>query len=144
MRAILPAKQGSAIFLGNDEKVFLIHVDTSIAQAIAMFKQGMPKPRPLTHDLIGLIFSALDVKLERVVVNDLRANTYYARLILKVDNEVHQKVVEIDARPSDCIALAAQAGAPIFVSRRVWDEVEDASEFLQQAEGDGEENDDEP
>jgi hypothetical protein len=140
VRAIIPGKSGSAIFLGNDEKVFVIHVDTSIAHVIALYKQGMPRPRPLTHDLIGHIFAALDVKLERVVVNDLRAGTYFARLILRVDNEIHHKIVEIDARPSDCIALAAQTGAPLLVNRRVWDEVEDASEALRQAE---EESDDE-
>jgi bifunctional DNase/RNase len=132
VKAVFPAKaQGCGIFLGNDEKCFVIYVDAAIGMAISMFLQKIKKQRPLTHDLIGLIFAALDVKLERVVINDLREGTYFARLVLSVKNEVHQKVLEIDARPSDSIALAAQAGAPIFVAQSVWDEVDDASEILE-------------
>ena len=71
---------------------------------------------PLTHELIGYIFNAFDIKVERIVINALRSNTYFARIILKAQNEVHSKVIEIDARPSDCIVLATQAKASIFVS----------------------------
>lgn len=132
VKAVFPAKaQGAGVFLGNDEKCFVIYVDASIGMAISMFIQKIKKQRPLTHDLIGLIFAALDVTLDHVVINDIKDGTYYARLILRVKNEIHQKVLEIDARPSDCIALAAQAGAPIFVSRAVWDEVDDATEILE-------------
>ncbi len=66
-----------------------------------------------------------------MVINDLRSNTYFARLILKAENEVHKKIIELDARPSDCLAVALQAKRPIFVSREVWDEVEDASELFE-------------
>ncbi len=61
----------------------------------------------------------------------LRSNTYFARIILKAQNEVHSKVIEIDARPSDCIVLATQAKAPIFVSQDVWEETEDRTEELE-------------
>ncbi len=128
---LLKKNQGCAVFIGNDEKTFIIYVDPSMGAYITMYLQGIPKERPLTHDLIGHIFQALDVKLERIIINALRNSTYYARLILKVDNEIHRKVMEIDARPSDCIALALQAQAPIYVSREVWDAVEDMTEFLE-------------
>ncbi len=132
VKAVFPAKaQGAGVFLGNEEKCFVIYVDASIGMAISMFIQKVKKQRPLTHDLIGLIFQALDVTLDHVVINDIKDGTYYARLLLRVQNEVHQKVLEIDARPSDSIALALQTGAPIFVSQAVWDEVEDASEMLE-------------
>ncbi len=123
--------QGVAIILGNAEKVFVITVDAYVGRAIAMSLRGERNERPLTHELIGMIFDAFDVTIDRVVINDLRNNTYFARLILKAENEVHKKIIELDARPSDCLAIALQAGRPIFVSREVWDEVDDASELLE-------------
>ncbi|MFP4176807.1 MAG: bifunctional nuclease family protein [Planctomycetota bacterium] len=76
---------------------------------------GEPPPRPLTHELIGNICSDLDVELDRVVVNDLKDMTFYARLILHHDGEK----LDLDSRPSDAIALATQFGAPIYVEEEV-------------------------
>jgi hypothetical protein len=70
------------------------------------------------------------VTVERVVINDLKDSTYYARLVLKAENELGTKILEIDARPSDSIALAVQQKSPIFVSRKVFAAVEDMSEVL--------------
>lgn len=123
-------QQGVAILLGNNQKVFVITVDAYVGRAIAMSLRGEHNERPLTHELIGLMFEAFSISVDRVIINELRSNTYFARLILKAENEVHKKIIEIDARPSDCLALALQSRRPIFVSREVWDEVEDASELL--------------
>jgi uncharacterized protein len=127
---VIPTNRGCAIFVGNSDKTFTIYVEPTVGQAIAMFMQKTPKERPLTHDLIGHIFNGLGVSVERVAINDLKNGTYFARLILKQDNELGQKFIEVDARPSDCLALALQAKAPIFVSKKVFDEVEDMSEVL--------------
>ena len=82
-----------------------------------MFMQGTQKERPLTHDLLANILRALGAKIERVIVNDLKRTTYFARLVLSAENESRQKkIIEIDARPSDCIAMATQQRAPIYVS----------------------------
>ena len=124
-------QQTLAIFIGNEEKSFVIHVEPSVGRAIAMSMRGEHNERPLTHELIGYIFNAFDIKVERMVVNALRSNTYFARIILKAANEVHSKLIEIDARPSDCLVLAIQAKAPIFVSQDVWDETEDRTEELE-------------
>ena len=70
-----------------------------------------------------------------MIVNDLKSETYFARLILSAENELFEhKIIELDARPSDCIALAIQQKAPIYVSREVWDEVEDRSDVLRSLE----------
>ncbi|MCX7712266.1 MAG: bifunctional nuclease family protein [Chthoniobacterales bacterium] len=131
VQAVLPTPQGSAVFLGNEEKSFIIYVDNFVGQAISMALNGEKKNRPLTHDLIGMIFHAFNIKVERIIVNDIQNETYYARLILSAENEIQElKLVELDARPSDCIALASQQGAPIYVSRKVWDCVQDMSEIL--------------
>jgi len=129
--AVIPTSAGRAVFLGNEEKTFVIYVDESVGNAITMFLSRTPKERPLTHDLMVNMMTALGAKVERVVINDLKTATYYARLIISAENELHQrKIVELDARPSDCIALAVQANAPIYVTKAVWDEVEDMSDVL--------------
>ena len=93
---------------------------------------------PLTHDLLANILRALGAKIERVIVNELKRGTYFARLVLSAENELRQKkIIEIDARPSDCIAMATAQSAPIYVSLDVWDEVEDMTETLQKMQEEG-------
>ena len=143
VRAVVPTSAGRAVFIGNNEKVFVIYVDESVGAAITMFMEGTPKERPLTHDLIGHLMAALGAHVERVIVNDLKSATYFARLIISAENELHQrKIIELDARPSDCIAIATAQKAPIYVSQEVWDEVEDMSDVLRrmtEESGEGEE-----
>lgn len=138
VRAVIPTSGGCAVFLGNEEKVFVIYVDQSVGAAITMFMRGTQKERPLTHDLLAHILRALGAQIDRVVINDLKRGTYFARLILSAENELQQrKIIEIDARPSDCIAMATQQTAPIYVSQDVWEEVEDMSEVLRKMEEEG-------
>jgi len=92
-----------------------IVVGSTEAQAIALQLERITPPRPLTHDLMKSLLESIDVRVSRVVVNDLRENTYYALIGLKGNG--HQR--EIDARPSDAIALALRMRAPIFVDEEV-------------------------
>ncbi len=131
VKNVLATSAGSAIFLGNDEKVFVIYVDHSVGSAINMFLHGTPKPRPQTHDLFADVLTALGARVERVVINDFTDTVFFARLIVVAENELEErKIVEIDARPSDSIALAVQADAPIYVAAHVWESVEDMSIVL--------------
>ena len=135
VRAVAATSGGYAVFLGNEDKVFVMFVDQSVGTAIGMFMQGAQKERPLTHDLLSNILRALGAKIERVIVNDLKRGTYFARLVLSAENESQQKkIIEIDARPSDFIAMATQQRAPIYVSLDVWNEVEDMTEVLRKME----------
>ena len=135
VRALVPTGSGCAVFLGNEDKVFVIYVDSSVGSAIGMFINGVEKERPLTHDLMAILLDAVGGKVERVVINDLKNGTYFGRLIVTMENELQKrKIIELDARPSDCIAMAAQQSAPIYVSEAVWDEVEDMSEVLEKIE----------
>jgi bifunctional DNase/RNase len=118
IRTVLPFNSGRAVFIGNPDKVFVIYVDESVGAAISMFMNRTPKERPLTHDLIGHLMTALGAKVERVIINDLKSETYFARLIVSAENQLFEKkIIELDGRPSDCIALAIQQNAPIYVSR---------------------------
>ena len=131
IRGILPANTGCAIFVGNDEKVFVINVEPQIGHIIGMFMRGTPKERPLTHDLITSIFTGFNISVERAVITELRNSTYYARLILQQQNELGRKIVEIDARPSDCLALATAQKRPVYVAAKLFEQVEDMSEYLE-------------
>lgn len=143
VRAVLPTSGGCAVFLGNDEKVFVIYVDQTVGAAITMFMRSTPKPRPQTHDLIADILLSLGAKVERVVINDFHDGVYYARLIISCENELQErKIVELDARPSDSMAMAIQQDAPLYISYDVWDEVEDMSEVLRKMEEQGMQDDD--
>jgi bifunctional DNase/RNase len=145
VRAVLPTTAGRAVFVGNEGKTFVIYVDESVGAAITMFINNTPKERPLTHDLMGHLMTAVGARVDRVIINDLKSSTYFARLIVSAENELQQrKIIELDARPSDCIALATQQKAPIYVSQEVWDEVEDMSDVLQKmSEGGTEEGEEE-
>ena len=130
IRGILPANTGCAIFIGNDEKVFVIQVEHSMGAIIGMFLRDTPKERPLTHDLISNILKGFTVSVERVVITELKNSTYFARMILTQSNELGRKIVEIDCRPSDSIALAVAQKRPIYVTNALFEQVEDMSEVL--------------
>jgi bifunctional DNase/RNase len=130
IRGIVPANSGVAVFIGNDEKVFVIQVEHSMGMIINMFMRGATKERPLTHDLMLNIFRGFGITLEKVVITELKNSTYYARLFLQEKNELGRKIVELDARPSDCLALATALKKPVFVTKSLFEQVEDMSEIL--------------
>jgi bifunctional DNase/RNase len=132
VKGLVPTPNGCAVFLGNEEKTFVIYVDQSVGNAIQMTLDGIKKDRPLTHDLIGNILIGLGTRLDRIVINDARDQTFFARILLTMENELGKKIVEIDARPSDSIVLSLQQKRPIYVARAVFDAVEDRTEILEQ------------
>jgi bifunctional DNase/RNase len=130
VKGVMPTANGCAVFLGTDTKTFVIYVDHSVGNAIQMTLSGVKKERPLTHDLIGHLLTGLGAKLEHVVINDVAGGTFFARILLRMENELGKKIVEIDARPSDSIVLALQQKRPLFVARAVLETVEDMGEIL--------------
>ena len=131
VKGVMPTSNGCAIFLGNEDKTFVIYVDPSIGNAINMTMNQVKKERPLTHDLIGLILKGLETSSERVLITDVDEGTFFARIILRMENELGKKIIELDARPSDSIVLALQMKQPIHVANKVLDNVEDMSEILE-------------
>jgi bifunctional DNase/RNase len=132
VKGVMPATTGCAVFVGDDTKTFVIYVDHSVGNAIQMTLDGVKKERPLTHDLMASIMLGLDTKLDHIVINDAREGTFFARIILRMENELGKKIVEIDARPSDSIVLALQQKRPIFVLRTVFDAADDYTGILEQ------------
>jgi uncharacterized protein len=101
----------------DGQRVLPIWVGVFEANAIALQMENVTTPRPMTHDLLKNVICDLKADIQKVVVSDLRENTFYALIYLVVNGEP----VAIDARPSDAIALALRAQAPIFVEDRVID-----------------------
>ena len=98
-------------------RLLMIWVGVNEANAIAMKLQGVTPERPLTHDLMVAMLDAVDVRVDRIVISDLADETFHARLLLVGSDTRH----EVDARPSDAIALAVRIGAPIYATTDVLD-----------------------
>ena len=112
-----PVSNMPIIILKNSDEdaVLPIWVGIFEANAIAMQMESVVSPRPMTHDLLKNVIETLRAKIRGVEITDLRDNTFFAVIRLDVDGGA----VEIDSRPSDAMALALRAEAPIFVSREV-------------------------
>ncbi len=100
----------------NGERILPIVIGLHEASAIKLKISGFQPPRPLTHDLLHTTIENLQAKIDRVIIDRIEENTFHAKLILKT-NSGEEKV--IDARPSDTIALAVRAHAPIFVEDEI-------------------------
>lgn len=131
--ALMPTQAGCAVFLGDGSKSILFYIDPAVGLSINTVMSGQQMPRPLTHDLYMLTIGAFGGKVLRTVINKVDGDVFYARLILEAENEImERKIVELDARPSDCLAIAARAEAPIYVAKDVWDSLEDRQPLLDQ------------
>ncbi len=101
----------------HGERSFPIVIGIVEIFAIDRRLKGIEPPRPMTHDLLDGVIKGLGAKIERIVINDLRNHTFYAKICLRLNG----KTVEIDSRPSDAIALGAASNAPIYVADHVFD-----------------------
>ena len=130
--ALMPTPAGCAVFLGDGEKSIVIYIEPSIGASINAVMSGVKPPRPLTHDLFSQVLDVFGDKVDRVTIVEADGEVYYARLFMIAENEImERKVVEIDARPSDCIALAVRQQAPVYVLKEVWDKQKDMSSTLE-------------
>lgn len=116
---IMQTRSYTVVILGARDKRFAIYTDPSIGRTLQMYLTGVEKPRPLTHDLIDLIFKGLKVRILQVVITDIQDTTYYARIYLEQDMGDYRHIVEVDARPSDCITLALMNNVPVYCTTEV-------------------------
>lgn len=116
---IMQTRSYTVVVLGTKTKRFAIYTDPSIGRALQMYLTGMQKPRPLTHDLLDTILRGLDVKILQVVINDIQDTVYFARLYLELECGEIRQILELDARPSDCIMLALMNNVPVYCTREV-------------------------
>ncbi len=106
------------VLRSEDGRLLPIYIGLAEAMAINSALKNRIPPRPMTHDLLVDIIGKLNARVERVVIDDLVDNTFYARVVLKYNDYE----VEVDARPSDSIAIAVRIGCPIYIDNKVLDE----------------------
>ena len=111
----------SCVILGTDEKKFAIYTTPQSGKVMHTYLAASKLERPFTHDLMNRIFKGMEIKIKQIVINKLEDTTYFARLFLEQQIEETLHIVEIDARPSDCVTLALLHKVPIFCTREVLD-----------------------
>lgn len=116
---IVQTRSYTMVVLGTSEKRFAIYADPATGRLLQTYLMGTERPRPLTHDLIDMIFKGLDVRVKQVVINDLKDTVYFARLFLEQYVGGIRHILEVDARPSDCITLALMSNVPLYCTRDV-------------------------
>lgn len=104
---------------GDADKVLPIFIDQGQAMNIQLALEGQIAPRPMTHDLFSQVLNELGAIVEKVVIEELAQNTFYASLYIQVEKGEKASVKRFDARPSDCLALAVRVNAPIHVSAQL-------------------------
>ena len=101
----------------NGQRSFPIVIGIVEIFAIDRRLKGIKAPRPMTHDLLDSVIENLGAKIEKIVINDLRNHTFYAKIHLSLNG----RTVEVDSRPSDAIALGAASNAPIYVAEHIFE-----------------------
>ncbi len=130
VKGVMPTSSGCAVFLGSEAKTFVIYVDQGIGEAIQRAVDDVQADRPMTHDLMLTMLDGLGAEVERIVINHVDGGTFFARIILSMENELGHKIIELDARPSDSMVMAIASTKPIYVAKTVIDSVDDMTEIL--------------
>jgi bifunctional DNase/RNase len=120
-----PVSNSPIVVLKDEAEKFFLPIWVGIfeANAIALQLENVTTPRPMTHDLLKNMVAELNGRITRVVINDLRDSTFFAQIRVSAAG----KTLEVDARPSDAIALALRTEAPIFVAQSVLDQAQTIS-----------------
>ncbi len=131
-----PVSNSPIVVLKDDDEKFFLPIWVGIfeANAIALQLENITTPRPMTHDLLRNMIAELNARVIRIVINDLRDSTFFAQIRLAIGAGT-DRTLEVDARPSDAIALALRTEAPIFVAQSVLDQ----AQTITPEEGDSEE-----
>ncbi|HTY90526.1 MAG TPA: bifunctional nuclease family protein [Methanocella sp.] len=110
----------AVVFIAADnERMVPIYIGLAEAISIDIALRQETTPRPMTHDLMKTMMDSFNIKIDRIIIDDLDEQVFYARLMLKDTG----REIEIDARPSDCIALAVRMNASIFIDPEIFDKV---------------------
>jgi len=118
---IMQSRSYTVIILGTEQKRFAIYTEPSVGRNIQAYLTEENKPRPYTHDLIHSIFRGLDIKPIQIVITDIEDTIYFARLYLEQQVGDQKIILEIDARPSDCITLSFLDKVPFFCRKEIFE-----------------------
>lgn len=116
---IMQSRSYTVIILGTEQKRFAIYTDPSVGRNIQTYLTEENKPRPYTHDLINALFRGLNITPLQIVITDIEDTIYFARLYLEQQIGDQKTILEIDARPSDCIILALMKNIRVFCRKEI-------------------------
>jgi len=142
--ALIPTPVGCAMFLGDGEKVILIYIDPAIGASINDHLSGVEPPRPMTHDLIANMIEGIGGRMSGAYVVKEEDEVFFATIVITVENEVQEKrILQLDCRPSDCIALAVRMDVPVYFLKEVWEKQADMGHLLEELKRHSEEQSEE-
>ena len=118
---IMQSQNYTVFILGTDEKQFAIYTAPQVGNNLQMYLREQAKPRPYTDDLINSLLSGLDINILQVVISEVQDTVYFAKLFVEQEVDGLRKILEIDARPSDCLTLALENDIPIFCTKEVFE-----------------------
>ncbi len=133
---VLPLRDMAAVVLTAEAKRFMILVGLYESAALLRELRQEKSERPLTHDLIGYLLTGFDIEVEGVVISSLVRDVFCATLILQQRVPDSRPKVRLDVRASDSLVIAQKTGCPLFVTRRVLEQVEDVSAALERIDQD--------
>ncbi|MBM3208522.1 MAG: bifunctional nuclease family protein [Chlamydiae bacterium] len=119
LNKIMQSKSYTMMVLGDDTKKFAIYTEPHVGKNLQTFLTQGKKIRPSSHDLMQSIFKGYKIKPLQVVIYDVEDTTYYARLFLQQENDNKINILELDARPSDCLTLALMENIPVYCRKTV-------------------------
>ncbi len=127
-----PVSNSPIVVLKDEQETCFLPIWVGIfeANAIALQLENVTTPRPMTHDLLKNMIAELNAQVSRIVINDLRDSTFFAQILLVIGG----KTLELDARPSDAIALALRVEAPIYVAQTVLDQAQTISPDVEEGQ----------
>lgn len=121
----------SAIFVECPQKTFVMQTERGIGERLQQAQEGKRNPRPMTHELLFDMCVAVGAKIAGVALTDVKDGVYFSVISLEMKNELGEKFIELDARPSDALALAFAVRAPVLVSKKLIEHCEDAGSILE-------------
>lgn len=121
---IMQSRNYTAVILSAQDKKFSIYTEAGVGKLMQLSLTDTETVRPLTHELVLMLLDGLGAKLKQVVIVDVEESVYYARLFVeqRIRDETH--LVEIDARPSDCLVLALMTDIPLYCSKELLDKIQ--------------------
>jgi uncharacterized protein len=116
---VLQSRSYTIIILGTSEKQFAIYTEPQVGRDLQIYLTQGKKPRPSSHNLIQSILTGYNIHPIQIVIEDVQDALYFARLFLEMVHENKKTILEVDARPSDCITLALLSNTPMYCRKEV-------------------------
>ncbi len=130
VKGVMPTSNGCAVFLGNDTKTFVIYMDRALGEAIQRAVNGEQAERPMTHNLMITLLDGLGAEVERIVINDVKEGTFFARLIVSMENRTRAQDRRSRRPPERLDRTRSDQQQALYAAQQVLDAVDDMTEIL--------------